>query len=105
MRAPRFKPVKTEKGWRLNIPRALSTSGKRSRWFFASREAADGAATKLRAQVVSHGMDSRILPPAQAESAARAFAILGEGVGSEDLINAAREYAERHDRRLASLLF
>ncbi|MEP6603662.1 MAG: site-specific integrase [Spartobacteria bacterium] len=105
MKTPRFRPVRTLKGWRLNVPAALSTSGKRSRRFFKSREAADGAAIKLRSQVVGHGLATRILPPSHAEAAARSLAMLGESARPEELIEAVREYVERHNKRLASLRF
>jgi len=105
MKAPRFKPVKTEKGWRLNIPAALSPDGKRSRRFFQSREQAEGFATKLRTQVAQHGTGAQILPPAQADAAVRAFTLLGNDAAPETLLDAVREYVDRHKTRSASVPF
>src|SRR5438309_1050132 len=105
MISPRFKVRKTSKGWRINIPAGLAASGRRARRFFATREAAEGAATKLRAQFVEHGMATRLLSSEHAQAAARAFAIIGASAQPGDLIEAAREYVERHNRRLASLPF
>jgi integrase len=106
MKAPRFKAVKTPKGWRLNVPAALSPDGKRSRRFFRSRDEADGFASKLRTQLAQHGTAAtRILPPAQADSAVRAFAMLGKDAGPEILLDAVREYIARHNTRLASVAF
>src|SRR6516165_1204975 len=105
MKAPRFKAVKTPKGWRLNIPAALSPDGKRSRRFFQSRDEAEGFASKLRTQVAQHGTGIRILPPAQADSVVRAFAMLGENAAPETLLDAVREYINRHKTRLASVPF
>src|SRR6266487_4667409 len=105
MKAPRFKAVKTPKGWRLNVPAALSPHGKRSRRFFPSREKAEGFATKLRTQLTQHGTATRILPPARADSAVRAFAMLGEDAAPETLLDAVREYLGRHNTRLASVPF
>src|SRR5205823_3939694 len=105
MKSPRFKVTNTSKGWRLNIPAGLSASGRRARRFFATREAAEGAATKLRAQFVNHGMAARLLSSEYAQAAARAFGIIGPSARPDDLIEAAREYVERHNRRLASLPF
>lgn len=105
MKAPRFKAVKTPKGWRLNVPASLSPDGKRSRRFFQSRDEAQGEAAKLRTQLAQHGTGTRILPPAQADSAVRAFAMLGEGAPPEALLDAVREYVARHKTRLASMNF
>jgi integrase len=106
MKAPRFKAVKTQKGWRLNIPATFSPDGKRSRRFFPSRDEAEGFATKLRTQLVQHGTGMRILSPAKADSAVRAFAMLGgEDAAPETLLDAVREYINRHKRRKASVPF
>jgi hypothetical protein len=98
MRSPRFKVTNTSKGWRLNIPAGLSASGRRARRFFATREAAEGAATKLRAQFVDHGLAARLLSSLYVQAAARAFAILGASTQPTNLIEAAREYVERTTR-------
>jgi integrase len=106
MKIARFKPVKTWEGWRLNIPAAFSANGKRSRQFFQTREKAEGFASKLRMRVAQHGNGSaRVLPPAQADAALRAFAMLGEDAGPETLLDAVREYVNRHNTRLASVPF
>src|SRR5206468_4138377 len=105
MKAPRFKAVKTPKGWRLNVPSGLSPDGKRSRRFFRSRDEAQGEAAKLRTQFLQHGTGTRILPPAQADSAIRAFAMLGKDAAPETLLDAVREYINRHKTRLASVPF
>ena len=105
MKAPRFKAVKTPKGWRLNIPAALSPEGKRVRRFFPSREQADGFAAQLRTQLIQHGIGTCILPPAQSDCAVRAFAMLGERAAPETLLDAVREYVARHNTRLASVSF
>src|SRR6266567_2556899 len=105
MKAPRFKAVKTPKGWRLNVPAALSPEGKRSRRFFRNRDEAEGFSTQLRTQLAQHGTGTRVLPPAQADSAVRAFAMLGEDAAPETLLDAVREYVGRHNTRLASVAF
>jgi integrase len=106
MKTPRFKPIKTSEGWRLNIPAAFSANGKRSRQFFQTREKAEGFASKLRTQLAQHGNGgARVLPPAQADAALRAFAMLGEDAAPETLLDAVREYINRHNTRLASVLF
>jgi integrase len=105
MKAPRFKVVKTSKGWLVNVPAALSGEKKRARKFFRTREQAEGFANNVRAKFVEHGTSARILPPTQADAATRAFALLGADATPEILIEAAREYVERHNTRLASVPF
>ncbi len=105
MKRPRFKPVKTPKGWRLNVPPALSPDQKRSRRFFSNREEAEGFAAKLRAQVTERGTSARILAPTRADAAVRAFALLGEESDPETLIQAVREHIARHNMRTNSLPF
>ncbi len=105
MKAPRFKSVKSSKGWRVNVPGALTEDGNRSRRFFPSREEADGFATKFRAQLTERGTSARILAPQKADAALRAFALLGDNAEPEMLVTAVREYVARHDRRLASVAF
>jgi Site-specific recombinase XerD len=105
MKTPRFKAVKTPKGWRLNVPAVFSPGGKRSRRFFPSRDKAEGFAAQLRTQLVQYGTGLRILPPAQADAAVRAFGLLGENAAPETLLDAVREYIKQHNTRLASLPF
>lgn len=105
MKRPRFKPVKTPKGWRVNVPAALSPDEKRSRRFFPSRDDAEAFVNLLRIRSAQHGAGMEILPPAQAIAAVRSFAMLGEDAAPETLLEAVREYIERHNTRLASLPF
>jgi integrase len=105
MKTPRFKPVKAPEGWRVNVPIALSPDGKRVRRFFQSREEAEGFAKRLRMHLLQQQTDARILPPVQADAASRAFAMLGEDAGPETLLDAVREYVNRHNTRLASVPF
>ena len=105
MKAPRFQVVKTSKGWRVNVPAVLSSTKKRSRRFLSTREQAEGFATKLRAKFIEYGASGHVLPPAQADAASRALAVLGAGGTPELLIDAAREYVERRNKRLASMPF
>jgi integrase len=103
MKTPRFKPVKAPEGWRVNIP-ATTPDGKRSRRFFQSRDEAEGFAAQLRSQFAQLE-GARILPPAQADAAGRAFVMLGEDAAPETLLIAVREYLKRHNARLASVPF
>ena len=105
MTMPRFKPVKTPKGWRLNVPATFSSDQKRSRRFFQSRDQAQGFASQLRTQLAQHGTGAQILPPAKADAAIRAFAMLGKDAAPETLLDAVREHINRHKTRAASVTF
>jgi integrase len=106
MKAARFKLKETSKGWQVNIPGSLSPSGKRSRRYFPSRSQAEAFASRLRIQFVQHGTGLRILAPAHADAAVRAFATLEEfSDAPEILLEAANEYADRHRSRSASIPF
>ena len=97
MKMPKFKPLKTPDGWCVNIPAQFSRDGKRLRRFFASREQAETFASRLRAQIAQHGTAVRILSPTKTDVALRAFAMLGENVQPETLLEAVREYVGRHN--------
>jgi len=105
MKTPRFRPIKSPEGWRVNVPSSLSKDGKRVRRFFPTRDAADAFASQLRSQLAQHGFGAKILPPAHTDAAARAFVILGEDAAPETLLEAAREYVDRHNMRLNSIPF
>src|SRR5260370_1212122 len=105
MKAPRFKPVRSSKGWRLNIPATLAVDGKRSRRFFKSRDEAEGEARKRGTNFVRHGPGTRFLPPAKGEGAARAYTILEKDPARKTLLDAFRKYLNRHKMRLASVPF
>jgi integrase len=104
MRTPRLKPVETAKGWLVDIPATLAKDGKRSRRYFQSRNEAKDFCKHLRIRIAKHGTGARILAPLQADIAARAFELLGE-LAPEKLVEAVREYMERHDVRASSVPF
>jgi integrase len=105
MKSPKFKPTKAYEGWRVNVPAMFAPNGKRLRRFFKSREKANGYAASLQARLLQHGAGAQILPPAQADAAVRAFAMLGGDVRPETLLEAVREYVDRHNTRLSSVPF
>lgn len=104
MKTARFEPKKTSAGWRINVPAPLSETGARSRRFFETKEGATGFAQSLRNRVSQHGVSSRLLPPVESDLATRAFKML-EGHAKEVILDAVREYLDRHNRRLASVPF
>lgn len=96
----RYKSVKTEHGWRINIPPKLSESGKRERHFFRTRELADAAGAALKSKVDDFGIQARAISPILAEKATIAAALLAPyGV---DILEAAKIVAATREREKAS---
>lgn len=107
-KSQKVKPVKliakkTPKGWRLNIPPHLSSTGKRQRMYFDSSDEAERHAGPLR-EKLRKGEAERILPPDQARFAQRAFSVLS-GMPLETIVLAAQEYKKRHDQEQNSRSF
>lgn len=94
---PRFQIKNTPKGWLVNCPASLSETGQRERCYFRTRDAASSHASKLREMFLAHGARAHAIKPALAEDAARAAEILA--AFNVTLAQAARFYAEHHDKR------
>lgn len=88
----------------MNIPAALSDSGARNRRYFSTKEEANGLAQSLRNRVAANGTHTSVLPAVETDLATRAFKML-DGQPKEALIDAVREYMEKHNRKLASVKF
>jgi integrase len=84
---PDFTPVSTSQGWRINVPKTMTTTGQRSRKFFPTEAAAKKFAAACRA---SHGAGVRgaMISATLALQAAEAERIL-DGSGMT-LVEAAR---------------
>ena len=55
----KLKPVKTEDGkWRVSIPAAYSSTGKRRRVFFPSEAKAEAEVRRIKARINKHGSES-----------------------------------------------
>lgn len=72
----KFRPVKSDEGWRLNIPAKVSLSGRRERYFFQTREEALAEASKLRNRRDVFGAQASAIAPGLAEQATAAAALL-----------------------------
>jgi len=101
-RTPRFGHKNTPRGWCVNTPATLSASGKRERAYFDTRDEAKAHAAELRAKFLEHGSLASVIPPALAEQAVAAAALLEPWGGS--LIDAARLYVENRKRNAASCI-
>lgn len=100
-KVPKFQVTNTTRGWKLNIPRSLSDTGKKQELYFPSREKAHEKAKGLRESYRSHGEMTSVLPPRVADDALKAWMIL-EPLGFT-LTQAAREFAAQHDLEAKSV--
>ena len=99
-KTPKFRPTKIPKGWRLNIPKTVSASGRREQYFFKSRDEANEARARFLEKYQAHGAAAAIINPGLAEAAVRAAEILEPwGVG---LVEVASRFAADMERQQAS---
>ena len=77
-RKPKFTPVETPEGWRVNVPPNLSDTGTRQRRYFQKKSEAEGFVAQLNVRREAHGTGARLLTPAQEEQAASAFRLLAD---------------------------
>jgi len=103
MKPVKLTPRKTSEGWLLNIPAALSDSGKRQRRFFPSRDEAEKTAGPLRLKY-REGTAGNILPPDQHRAAVEALNKL-EGRDPQELVAAVKLWMETHDHASKSITF
>lgn len=97
-RTSKFKVVDARpKGWRVNVPKLYSETGKRCQRFFDTREKANEFASGLREKSKEFGVQARNLSPAVTGDALAAIEILK---GFEvTLVQCAKAYVKQHDRR------
>lgn len=104
-RKPKFIPMKTSKGWCVNIPSNLSEDGARQRRYFQKKTAADGFVSKLNIRRQNHGTAARLLTPAQEEQAAPAFKLLAKAGVSAALSEIVGQHLARIEKSKASKPF
>lgn len=106
MKPVRLAPRKTAIGWQLNIPASLSTTGKRQRQYFKTKDGAEGVAAPLREKYRRGDAGGSILPRVEGDVAARALALLAKrSLSPLLLIEAVEQYLERRDEAAKSLTF
>src|SRR4030095_6259482 len=59
--------------WRVTLPANISSTGKRQRRFFETKQAAETFCRQQRTRLQNYGRNSSTLTPGQAEEAAMAF--------------------------------
>lgn len=99
-RKPSFNYLRTPYGWKVELPASLSSSGKRERAFFATRDKARDYAEQLATKHKKHGASHTALKPSLAEATLQALAIL-EPTGAS-LVDAAKAYRKTWDAKHAS---
>jgi integrase len=107
-RASKLKPtevhsrkVRGTAAWCVNVPDALSHTGKRRQLFFKTRREAEAECEKLRAQKDNFGVSLSRLSPLRIAQAAKAFEML-DAYGL-DLLQAVSAQIDAHKQRSASV--
>ena len=89
--------------WRVNLPAGYTTTGKRQRHFFKTRQEAETFAQSQRIRLDNWGRASSALTPSQAEQAAVAFHKLSPYHVSLNTVVV--DFIARHDARARSVTF
>lgn len=106
MKPIKLVPKRTRFGWQLNIPAALSSTGKRRREYYATNDAAEKVAGPLREKFRKGDAAGAVMPRRETTFATDALAKLtAAGFDPSRLIDAAEEYIQNHNRRLQSVTF
>ena len=102
---PKFTPQRsreTKLPWRINVPAQFSESGKRERFYFATKALADGFAEQQKIRIRNEGTATDLLTPAQREAATKAFQLLGD-ISPARLIDIVQQHLEFEKKRFASV--
>jgi integrase len=91
-----------QKPWLLNVPSALSETGKRQQLFFATRREAETAAEQIRTRQRNFGNSLSVMTPARMHEAAEAFLLVDRSALPVSVISLVREGLARHAKRLES---
>ena len=102
-RKPSFSFKNTADGWKVEIPASLSTSGKRERAFFKTRDAARNYAQEMEERFLANGGNNFTIKPSLAEAATQAETILAPTGAT--LLEAARDFVRRWNENRASKAF
>jgi integrase len=103
---PKRNPSREKRGWSawaVNIPKELSTNGKRQQAYFATRGLAQAECERIKKKKDDFGLSLSGLSPARLTQAVKAFELLDPY--NVELLDAVSSYIEGHKRRTASLSF
>jgi integrase/recombinase XerD len=99
-RRPKFQVTKTQKGWRINVPKSVSATGKREQYFYPTRDKAVAAKKEYLEKYSAHGSAASVISPQLAEDAVKAAELLKPWDAT--LTEAAKFYVKEMERRNAS---
>jgi integrase len=92
--------------WMLNVPPALSETGKRQQKFFATQREAQTAAEQLKIRRDNFGLTLTLLSASRISEASEAYQVLDElGEPNTPLLSVVREYVEKRKQTRASVTF
>jgi len=98
---PKFKPINSPRGWRVNIPAKLSDTGVRQQRYYQSRDMAEAEAKRFREDFRENGNRACVLPPRVADDALAAWELLKpHGI---TFMAAVKEVIARIEREAASV--
>lgn len=103
---PKRNPSREKRGWSawaVNIPKELSTNGKRQQAYFATKGLAQAECERIKKKKDDFGLSLSGLSPARLTQAVKAFELLDPY--KVELLDAVRSYIESHKRRTASISF
>jgi integrase len=81
--------------WYISIPPRLSTTGKRQKRFFKSKEEASTEAHIIKVRRENHGIAAKLLSPAQEQQAVSAFKLLSDAGCEAQLTYVVADYLGR----------
>jgi integrase len=106
MKTIKLLPKNTPKGWCLNIPAAISSTGKRQRQFYASRDKAEAAAKPLREKLRHGDAAVTVMPKVEGEAARKAIAALEKhNLSALKIMDAVDKLIEEHNVAAKSVTF
>jgi integrase len=103
---PRRNPSREKRGWSawaVNIPKELSSNGKRQQAYFATKGLAQAECERIKKKKDDFGLSLSGLSPARLTQAVKAFELLD--AHNIDLLDAVRSHIKDHERRTASVPF
>jgi integrase len=89
--------------WCVNVPDALSETGKRRQLFFETKREAAGECERLKARKDNFGNSLSAITPARIAEASEAYKLLDQRHAGDSLLAIVRQYLAQHDLRAQSV--
>src|SRR5262245_16590976 len=87
----------------VNVPEALSETGKRRQLFFETKSEALGECERLKARRDNFGNSLSAITPARIAEASEAYKVLDQRHAGDSLLAIVRQYLAQHDLRSQSV--